>query len=328
MSKKKELTAEELMARLDADRESMLSGGKRVATKNKPQKKKVAIKREPKREPKATKPTLKIDKSKKNEKSFNLVEYRVSKKERENPSQFSKVNKVFEKEIQMETRVSPFDSLIGITGPTRENALPTLTEVREPKSQPFFPAKQPAQNIGSISIPTNASGTINVSQSGVFSVKSIPSKRSSNAGGGGSGGGGGGGGGGGRGFGGGGGKKPKPPSKPKEQRKRQREATKSIGEKKIGLVRAKVKAPQKPLGGVKRGSVKEKKPKRDITKITTPKPKGKVQSASGTIQKKVGGGKVRATEQTRPQVKSRIQGEVTTTYGKKSKMRGERTTIR
>ena len=186
------------------------------------------------------------------------------------------------------------------------------------------------QNIGSISIPTTVQN-VNPAQVGVFSAKSISSKGSSNGGGGGSGGSGGGGGGGGRGFGGGGDKKPKPYSeankRPKEQRKKQSEAQQPL-QRKIGLVRAKVKAPQKTLGSVKRGSVKEKKPKRDITKITTPQTKEKVKSASGTIQKKVGGGKVRATEQTRPQVKSRIQGENTTTYGKKSRMRGERTTIR
>jgi len=221
-----------------------------------------------------------------------------------------------------------------------EVGIPTQKKIkikREPKGVkatikdiPLYSATMRTQNIGSITIPTTVQN-VNPAQVGVFSAKSIPSKSSGNGGGGGSGGSGGGGGGGGRGFGGGGDKKPKPPSKPKEpkeQRKRQREATKSISEKKIGLVRAKVKAPQKTLGGVKRGSVKEKKPKRDITKITTPKPKGKVQSATGTIQKKVGGGKVRATEQTRPQPKSRIQGETTTTYGRRSKMRGERTTIR
>ncbi len=199
------------------------------------------------------------------------------------------------------------------------------------KDIPLYSATMRTQNIGSITIPTTVQN-VNPAQVGVFSAKSIPSKSSSNGGGGGSGGSGGGGGGGGRGFGGGGDKKPKPPSKPKEQRKKQSEAQKSFsgakGEKKTNLVRAKVRPPQKTLGSVKRSSVKQTKPKRDITKMTTPKPKGKVQSASGTIQKKVGGGKVRATEQTRPQPKSRIQGETTTTYGRKSKMRGERTTIR
>jgi hypothetical protein len=193
------------------------------------------------------------------------------------------------------------------------------------KDIPLYSATMRTQNIGSITIPTT-NQNVNPAQVGVFSAKSIPSKSSSNGGGGGSGGSGGGGGGGGRGFGGGGDKKPKPSSKPKEQRKKQREA-----QKKTNLVRAKVRPPQKTLGSVKRSSVKQTKPKRDITKITTPKPKGKVQSASGTIQKKVGGGKVKATEQTRPQPNkrsNRIQGETTTTYGRKSKMRGERTTIK
>jgi len=199
------------------------------------------------------------------------------------------------------------------------------------KDIPLYSATMRTQNIGSITIPTTVQN-VNPAQVGVFSAKSIPSKSSSNGGGGGSGGSGGGGGGGGRGFGGGGDKKPKPPSKPKEQRKKQTEAQKSFSgakvERKSGMVRAKVRAPQKTLGAVKRSSTTKQKPKRDITKITTPKPKGKVQSASGTIQKNVGGGKVRATEQTRPQAKSRIQGETTTTYGRKSRMRGERTTIR
>ena len=273
---------------------------------------------------------MKIDKSKKDEKSYNVGGYLVKKSETSQPSKFKTTNKVFKKEKQMEQRVSKFDPIIGITGTARANALPSLTEVKEPKSQPFFPAKQPVkiqnvaiptQNIGSISIPTNATGTINVSQSGVFSAKSIPSKRSSNAGGGSGGGNGGGGGDSGRGFGGGSDKKPKMP-KPKQQRKKERQA---VGGKQTTIVRAKVKAPQKQMGGSVRTSTK--RPKRDITKMTTPKPTGKVKRATGTIDKRVGGGKVRATETTKPQAKSRIRGENTTTYGSKGKMRGERTTI-
>lgn len=211
------------------------------------------------------------------------------------------------------------------------------------KDIPLYSATMRTQNIGSITIPTTTQN-VNPAQVGVFSAKSIPSKGGSNGGGGGSGGSGGGGGGGGRGFGGGGyseaNKKPKPYSganreankRPKEQRKKQREAQQPKGERKSGMGRAKVRAlsrsKKETLGANKKGSTAKQKPKRDITKITTPKPKEKVKSASGTIQKKVGGGKVRATEQTRPQAKSRIQGETTTTYGRKSRMRGERTTIR